>query len=81
MVDGYKPRFIFEITEEQKVRADRLISFHGIRRPLFSIILDDLLDIIEKHGNAAVGLILDKAVKPSDVIPVLSKAKKGLSNG
>ena len=73
--EEYKPRFAFEITEEQKERAYHLLSTHGQRRATFSPILDDLLDLIEKHGQVICGLIADGRAKASDVIPVVAKAK------
>ena len=74
--DEYKPRFSFEISEEQKKRADTLISVYGIRKSIFSIILDDVLDLIENHGNMVIGVILDGAAKPREILPSLVKAKK-----
>lgn len=76
MSDEYKPRFSFEISEEQKLRADTLISVYGIRKSIFSIILDDVLDMIETNGNMAIGIILDGAAKPREIIPSLAKVKK-----
>lgn len=76
MSDEYKPRFSFEITEAQKKRADSLIAVYGIRRSIFGIILDDVLDMIENHGNMAIGIILDGAAKPREVLPSLTKIKK-----
>lgn len=84
MPDEYKPRFSFEITEVQKERADNLISVYGIRRSLFGIILDDVLDLIEKNGTIAIGIILDRAARPREILPSLSKVNrltKGDSNG
>ena len=81
MNEEYKPRFSFEITEEQKSRADALITVYGIRKSLFSIVLDDVLDLIESHGNVVVGLILDGQVKPREILPTLAKAERRLSNG
>lgn len=81
MNDEYKPRFSFEISDEQKARADALIVVYGIRKSLFSIILDDVLDLIEQHGNAVVGIILDGQAKPRDILPTLAKAERRLTNG
>lgn len=75
----YRPRFIFDISEEQKMRADKLFMTHGIRKVVMSILLDDLLDLIENHGQQVLGLIIDKSVKPSDVLPVMAKVKKEVS--
>jgi len=75
-IEDYKPRFAFEISPEQKARADRVIDTHGLRRALFSPILDDVLDLLEKHGQVVAGLIIDKHVRASDIIPIISKARK-----
>ena len=80
MNDDYKPRFSFEISEEQKARADSLITVYGIRKSLFSIVLDDVLDLIENHGNAVVGIILDGQVKPREILPTLAKAERKVKN-
>jgi hypothetical protein len=78
MSEEYKPRFSFEISEEQKFKADSLINVHGIRRALFSIILDDVLDLIDTHGNAVVGIILDGQAKPRDILPSMAKVERRL---
>ena len=57
-VEDYKPRFLFEITEEQKVRANRLISQYGLRKAIFGPILDDVLDLIDEYGGLAIGVIM-----------------------
>ena len=76
MSDEYKPRFSFEITEEQKARADRLITTYGLRKALFGVILDEVLDMIEDYGGVAVGIIMSGKCKPRDVIPSLHKAEE-----
>lgn len=74
--DGvYRPRFTFEISEEQSLRANRLITTFGLRRAIMSIVLDDVLDLIEKHGQMVIGIILDGAAKPHEILPTLAKAK------
>jgi len=74
MNEDYKPRFSFEITEEQKQRADRILNDHGMRRTMFSPILDDILDLLEQHGKVIYGLIADRKVKPRTVVPSLAQA-------
>lgn len=78
----YVPRFSFEISEAQKQRADKLFSTYGLRKNLFSIILDDLLDLIEAHGMIVAGALLSKAAKPHEIIPSMAYAKeKGKQDG
>jgi hypothetical protein len=73
-VEDYKPRFLFEITQEQKDRADRLISQYGLRKAIFGPILDDVLDLIEEYGGVAIGVIMSGKLKPRQVIPSMQKA-------
>jgi len=75
-MDEYKPRFSFEITEEQQDRANQLLSTYGLRKTIFGVILDDILDMIEQHGQIVLGVLLDKAVKPREIIPSLAQAER-----
>lgn len=74
--EDYKPRFIFEITEEQKERSDRLIGQYGLRKAVFSPILDDVLDIIELYGPVAIGAMMSSSVKPRNIIPTMAHAEE-----
>lgn len=75
MNEDYKPRFTFEISAEQQLRAFRVLGQFGIRKAMFSVILDDVLDQIEKHGDKFVGAVVSGIVKPSDVIHSINRAK------
>ena len=70
----YKPRFSFEISWEQKERADRLLATYGLRRTMFGNILDDVLDMIEEFGGVAIGVMMSGKVKPRDIIPSMKQA-------
>lgn len=74
----YKPRFSFEITEEQKQRIDTLLSAHGVRRAVFSPILDNVLDLIEKHGEKFIVAVQLDLAKPSDLVQPIKEAVKTL---
>jgi hypothetical protein len=76
MSDDYKPRMSFEITEEQQLRANRLLNTYGLRRTVFGVILDDLLDMIEEHGQIVVGILLERATKPREIMPSLAQAER-----
>lgn len=76
MSDDYKPRLSFEITEEQQTRANQLLSTYGLRRTVFGVILDDLLDLIEEHGQIVVGILLERSTKPREIIPSLAQAER-----
>lgn len=73
--EDYKPRFVFEISYEQKKRADRLLANYGQRKALFKPILDDVLDLIEDYGGIAVGIIVSGRGKPRDILPSMKEAE------
>ena len=73
--EEYKPRFLFEISEEQRIRAEKLISQYGLRKAIFSPILDDVLDMIEQYGGVAIGVLMSGKVKPREIIPTMAKAE------
>ena len=73
MHEDYRPRFTFEISSEQKERADRFIGTYGLRRAVFGKVLDDVLDLIEEYGTVAIGIMMSDTVKPRDVLPKLSE--------
>jgi len=74
--DEYTPRFVFEITEEQKQRANKLLHQYGLRAAIFSHILDDVLDLIEQYGGPALGVLMSPKVKPRDVLPSMKSAEE-----
>ena len=74
--DEYRPRFSFDMTEEQRKRADRLIATHGMRKALMSVILDDLLDLLEERGQMVAGVIMNRLLKPREVIPIMGEAER-----
>ena len=75
-----KPRFSFEISQEQQDRALRVFSEYGMRKAVMSRILDEIMDMIEKHGYLVVGLILDKDTEIKKIVPSLAKVDR-MTNG
>ncbi len=74
--DTYKPRFSFEISEELKKRTDLTLSTYGLRKTVMTPILEDLLDMIDEHGQVVIGVLLDAAVKPREIIASMAKAER-----
>ena len=87
MADDYKPRFSFEITEEQMLRANNLLSTYGLRKAIFGKILDDVLDVIETNAGMAIGLLMSEKIVMKGIMATLEssltpkKVKKEVSNG
>ncbi len=76
----YKPRFVFEITEEQQAKANKYLSIYGIRKAVMQVVLDDLLLLIEKHGQIIIGILLEKCSNPYEIIPILKQAERIANN-
>jgi hypothetical protein len=84
MTDDYKPRFSFEITEEQMLRANKLLSQYGLRKAIFGRVLDDVLDAIEVDAGMAIGLLMSEKVVMKGIMTALAdrtSVKKGKDNG
>lgn len=82
MTDDYKPRFSFEITEEQMLRANKLLSQYGLRKAIFGKILDDILDAIEVDAGMATGLLMSEKIVMKGIMSALNeRMKKGGQDG
>ena len=71
-----KPKFAFEITDEQQQRAYNIFNTYGLRKAVFSPILDEVMDMIESHGHLVVAVLLDKNTKLREVIPSLAEVER-----
>lgn len=58
----YKSRLSVEITEEQRRELVRLIPW-GVKSQLFSVIIDDVIEMIKKHGQMYIAAVLDRSLK------------------
>lgn len=74
--EDYKPRFSFDITEEQKFRADTLLSTYGLRKAIFGHVLNDVLDLIEEFGGVAIGILMSGKTKPREILPVMKQVEE-----
>ena len=76
--DLVKHRFLFEITEEQMIRANRLLSQYGLRKAIFGKILDDVLDAIEVDAGMSLGMLMSEKVVMNGLMATLAaRTKKG----
>lgn len=76
MSEDYKPRFGFEISDEQQSRALKIFDQYGMRRAIFSRLLDEVMDMIEEHGYIVMSVLLDKTTSIRKVVPSLTKAER-----
>ena len=59
MPSKYTPRLSVEITDEQYDKLKRLIPW-GVKNTLFSIIIDEVIELIEEHGTVVIAGLLNK---------------------
>ncbi len=62
---SYRPRLSIELTDEQQVKLLRLIPW-GVKNKLFSIIVDDVIRLMEEHGQKFLAAVLTRAIKLED---------------
>ncbi len=63
----YRPRLSIEITEEQYNKMNKVIPW-GVRSRLFSVIIDDLVDVIEMYGEMAIAAIITRETNILDIL-------------
>ncbi len=84
-VAEYKPRFSFEISEEQMLRANKLLAQYGLRKAIFGKVLDDILDAIEVDAGMTTGLLMSEKVVMKGIMTALAERtktkKRGATNG
>ena len=62
MKDNYRPRLSIVLTDKQHKALQRLIPW-GVQKQLFSIIVDDVIRLMERHGQVFIAAALSKAIK------------------
>ena len=75
MTVKYRPRLSIEITEEQSAQLYRLVPW-GVKKELFNIIVEDVIEILEKHGEVALAAILTRKLRVQD-LPTMKEILDG----
>ena len=74
------PRFQFEISEEQRLRVNKVFTEYGQMRSVMGRVLDEVMDMVEEHGYLVFGIIMDKGTDVRKIIPSLAKAERKAKN-
>ena len=61
----YRPRLSVEITEEQQLALQKYLDF-GMQKRLFSVIIDDVIGMLDKHGRLFLAAVMLKKVSYGD---------------
>lgn len=67
MPTQYRPRLSIDLTDEQREALDRILSVHGLQRAVFSVLVDDLIESVDKHGYDVISGLLSRAIKLNDI--------------
>ena len=70
-----RPRLSVEITYEQRLRLSSCITQHGLQRAVFSKMIDNLCDMIEKYGEGVLACVLDDDLSVEELMKLLLKGK------
>ena len=76
MKDNYRPRLSIVLTEEQHKALQKLIPW-GVQKQLFSIIVDDVIRLMEKHGQVFIAAALNKAIKLEEYSSIRMEEEDG----
>ena len=63
----YRPRLSIELTEQQANELRDLVPW-GLKNSLFQIIVDDVIELIKKHGQIFVAALLDRKIKLNKIV-------------
>ena len=63
----YRPRLSIELTEQQASDLRNLVPW-GLKNSLFQIIVDDMIELIKKHGQIFVAALLDRKIKLNKIV-------------
>jgi len=67
MAIKYTKRLSVDISEEQSLGLDRYLE-HGMKKQIFHLLIDNLLELFEKHGAAIViGALMTKVIGVKEV--------------
>ena len=73
--DPNQPRLTVEITLEQRKRLGQYIPW-GAQKAVFSAVIDDLCDALDKHGPSFLGALLTRSLPAGSYIKTDGATKK-----
>lgn len=77
---GYVPKVSFEVTKEALERFDNVIPW-GMKSKIMALLLDDLLDLIEKEGDIVLTALVKRVINVQHVMRGLQGLEGGEKSG
>lgn len=72
----YHPRLSINITEEQRSAIDRIFPW-GTQSKVFGLIIDDLIELCEKHGaGVIIGAFLSRHITLTEISRIEASRKE-----
>uniref|UniRef100_A0A6H1ZVK5 Uncharacterized protein n=1 Tax=viral metagenome TaxID=1070528 RepID=A0A6H1ZVK5_9ZZZZ len=71
----YRPRLSVEISDDQYRDLQRLLP-HGYKRQVFSLIIDDVIRLTQKHKERFIAAIMHKVITLEDYLSIDLEDKK-----
>jgi hypothetical protein len=61
----YIPRLTVELREDQARKLSDKIP-HGLRKPLFQALVDDVISMLDKHGTVFIAAVISRDMSYKD---------------
>jgi len=66
-MSNYRPRLSIDLTEEQRRGLDRIFPYQGLQKAIFSIIIDDLINAVNRHGPNVLSGLITRSIKLQNI--------------
>ena len=63
----YRPRLSIELTEQQANELRNLIPW-GLKNAVFQVIVDDVIELMKKHGQVFVAALLERKIRLNKIV-------------
>jgi len=72
----YVPRLSIDLTQEQHDQLNKIICQHGLKKLVFTCIIDDFISLCNKHGaGEIIGALTSKVIGINEICNLVMKDK------
>jgi len=75
--DRWRPRLNLDITEEQYYKLQKIFPW-GVKQEFFRLVIDDIIDLIERKGERAIAAVLTKSLQFKEMSKTLKELEEDL---
>ena len=77
--DRWRPRLNLDITEEQYHKLQKIFPW-GVKQEFFRLVIDDIIDLIERKGERAIAAVLTKSLQFKEISKTLKELEEDLAD-